>query len=238
MTSKQTDKRPVLLITHIRAADVGELPSILNYLNIPYQILRMNKGDELPVDISIYQGVVILGGVQSANDDHIDYIFNELKWLDSLINRNFKIFGICLGAQLVARALGAEVSCHPDGLYSFGWYSLKGVNSDVFSLGNSFTFYHRHSEIFSLPQGALLTATRPNYPNQGFIYGKNIVATQFHPEVNQSLISDWLIRKRPLPDEGLKGSQNVDLQIADTSAHIPRAHSWLKSFMHSWLDLR
>ena len=234
--SPRLKDRPVLLITHLTASDTGEFSVILENKKIPYKILRLNKGDRLPEDLSMYSGAVSFGGIQSANDDYVDYIHYELKWLERAFLSNFPVFGICLGAQLIARALGASVTQHPEEIYEFGWYPIFPVNDNELEIPDSFVCYHRHGEIFSLPHGARLSASGPNCPNQGFIYSDNVIATQFHPEVNESLIHKWLLGARPLADEGLPGSQGVELQIKNSQVYIPSAHRWLSDQISSWLS--
>lgn len=229
------EKLPLILATHIRAEDSGEIPLILQRKNIPYITLRLNKGEELPTDISQYRGVIIFGGLQSANDDHINYIRKELYWLEKVIEMNFPVFGICLGAQLVARTLGARVMPHPSGFYEFGWYELEPFGHNHLDICESSFFYQRHGEVFDLPKDAKLSITGYNFENQGFTFKNNVIATQFHPEINSNLLEHWLKRARPLPDETLYGAQAIEMQIEDSILYIPKALSWLDKALDKWL---
>jgi len=238
VTNQETacDHRPVLLSTHLSASDVGEIVPILDRAGIPHRTLRLNKGDELPIDRSACRGIVTYGGFQSANDDHLDYIAAELRWLEAAIGEGFPVFGICLGAQMVARALGAEVRRHETGLYEFGWYPVEPVGDDAFGLGGPLTCYHRHGEVFDLPAGARLTATRETCPNQGFSFGENVIATQFHPEVNSAVLTRWLDRPRPLPDEDHEeGVQDIAGQLEAAPGFMPAVHTWLEALVLRWL---
>ena len=234
--TKKQDSRPVLLATHLSAGDAGEFVPILERAGIAHQTLRLNKGDELPANRSDVRGIVTFGGVQSANDDHLNYVAAELRWLEAAISDGIPVFGICLGAQMVARVLGAEVRCHETGLYEFGWYPVEPTGGDEFQLGGPLTCYHRHGEVFDLPEGASLTATRASCPIQGFTFRDNVIATQFHPEVNQAVLSRWLDRPRPLPDEGHEeGVQEIDCQLKAGPTHIPAVHTWLEALVLKWL---
>ena len=230
-----TDQRPIILATHLTAKDSGGLPEILDLKNIPYVTLRLNKNDELPRDISNYRGIVLFGGIQSTNDDYIDYIYKELNWIDNAVNKEFPIFGICLGAQLVARALGAKVLKNRSGLYEFGWYPVEPSEANPLAISEFSTFYQRHGEIFELPEGAKLAATNTTCKNQAFIYGNSVIATQFHPEINNSLLSSWLNKPRPLQDEKYYGAQDVEKQIKESALYIPPALAWLETTIDIWL---
>lgn len=231
------DRRPVLLATHISAGDSGQVSLVLDRASIPHETLRLNKGQLLPPVLAHYRGVISFGGAQSATDDHLDYIAAELRWLEQAIEAGFPVFGICLGAQMVARVLGATVGRHTDSGYAFGWAPVSPVGDDPLGLGDPLNAYHRHGEVFTLPAGATLAATRPGWPNQAFTWGSNVVATQFHPEVNLTLLKHWLARERPLADEHHAGVQDIEVQLDDAHAHIPFVHRWLEASLHGWLGV-
>ena len=81
MSADRPPEKPVLLVTHVTAIDVGAIPDLLAGLGRSSRVIRANKGEPFPDDIESLGGVVSFGGPQSANDDHVDYIRAELDWM-------------------------------------------------------------------------------------------------------------------------------------------------------------
>jgi len=131
-------RKPVLMLTHVTARDAGQIAVIVAALGHPVEVLRLNKGAPLPENIEDYAGFVSFGGPASANDEHIDYIRAELDWMPRVIALGVPLLGVCLGAQLVARSLGAAVALHAEGLYEFGYYPVTPLgDGDDLQMGRS-----------------------------------------------------------------------------------------------------
>ena len=113
-------KKPVLMLTHVTAGDAGEMAAIFARLGHPVETRRLNKDAALPENIADYAGFVSFGGPVSANDEHLDYIRAELDWMPRVMAQGTPLLGVCLGAQILARSLGANVKPHAEGLYEFG----------------------------------------------------------------------------------------------------------------------
>ena len=229
-------KHPVLLLTHVTAGDVGQVSIILRSLGYPIKVLRLNKGDQLPTKIRDYSGVIAFGGPMSANDDHIDYIRSELDWMPKVIEKNIPLLGICLGAQILARSLGAVVRKHPNGLYEFGYYPVfrEGEGNDL-KIPMQLKVFHRHGETFDVPSGARRLVTRESFPNQAFRYGDNSFGLQFHPEVNDTVLEFWLRRRPPPVDLNRFGAQGIEEQFAGHVKNANFVHSWLGKFLKCWV---
>ena len=228
---------PVLLVTHVTAGDPGEVPALLASLGQPTRIIRANKGEPFPEDVRALAGVVSFGGPQSANDDHTDYIRAELDWLPRLMAAEVPLLGICLGGQMVARALGATVAPDPRGLYEFGYFPvepLEGAAGDL-ALDTPLTVAHRHGEAFTLPAGARRLARRDVFENQAFRYGATTWAFQFHPEVNDAVLARWLDRDPPAEDLAYAGAQTAAEQRANHARYHRTVHDWLGRFLALWL---
>lgn len=229
-------KKPVLMITHVHSADPGQAAVILSELGYPVETLRANKGQPLPERVAEYAGFVSFGGPQSANDDHIDYIKAELDWVPHVAAQNVPFLGVCLGAQIVARSLGARVAPHPEGLYEFGYYPIEPAAQDgALQLAHEIEVCHRHGEAFELPAGAVRLATRETFPNQAFRYGRSTFGIQFHPEVNDAVLHRWLDRDPPPEDLAFRGAQPAAEQYAKHARHQAAMHSWLRRFLAFWV---
>lgn len=152
-------------------------------------------GSELPRDLSGYDALVILGGPMNVYEEEE---YPHLKRVEILIrdawDRNLPSLGICLGGQLMAKALGAPVTRNP--VQEIGWYNLtltsRGKVSPLFSgLPEEFPVFQWHGDTFAIPAGAAHLATCPTCANQAFSYGKSLFALQFHPEITPEMVASW-----------------------------------------------
>lgn len=147
---------------------------------------RLYLGDPLP-DRSEIDMLIIMGGPMNVYDFHIhSWMQEEVEWLTDYIKAAKPVMGICLGAQIIAAALGVDV--HPGKHREIGWHNLQFLPS----LGDyriwkdlpaARKVLHWHGDTFPIPEGATRIASSQAFPNQGFIYKKRVMALQFHLEV-------------------------------------------------------
>jgi GMP synthase (glutamine-hydrolysing) len=141
-------------------------------------------------------GLIMLGGTMSANDgDRFRFLFAELDWIREAVRRQVPTLGICLGAQLLAKALGAEV--YRSRQTEIGWYQVDllpaAAEDRLFkNRGNRETVFHWHGETFDLPTGAVHLAQSPQCRQQAFRYGERAYGLQFHAEMVPELMELWL----------------------------------------------
>ncbi len=131
--------------------------------------------------------LIVLGGPMSANDN-FDWLEQEKLLIKQAIDENVLVFGICLGAQLIAKILGGVISKNPE--KEIGWYPLDCMYN---FLKPDFSVFHWHGETFSIPEGAQLIASSKACANQAFVYGDNVLALQFHLEMNEAGIRDIVL---------------------------------------------
>ena len=230
-------KKPVLMLTHVTARDAGEIAVIAAELGHWVETLRLNKGEKLPENIADYAGIVSFGSPASANDAHVDFIRAELDWIPRVMAAEVPFLGVCFGAQMLARVLGAGVAPHAEGQYEFGYYPVTPTGeSGALQLDAPLHFCLRHGEGFELPSGAERLASGETFPNQAFRFGATNFAVQFHPEVNDEVLSHWLDRDTPPHDLTKPGAQSVEEQRRNHARHHPAMHAWLHKFIASWLS--
>lgn len=141
--------------------------------------------------------IVILGGpIGAYEDESYPYLSEELALIRTRLDACKPILGFCLGAQLIARALGASV--YPGPATEIGWITLnitnEGLESPVKHLnGNLTNMFHWHGDTFDLPVGAKRLASTDDCLNQIFSFGDSCLAFQCHPEVDITKIESWLI---------------------------------------------
>jgi GMP synthase (glutamine-hydrolysing) len=179
----------ILVVRHEPFEHLGHFAEILKQNNIPF--FYKDLGERLALDAC--RGVIVMGGPQSANDS-LPGLLAELKLIEQAVAAETPVLGICLGAQLIARALGARVYRNPE--KEIGWapiYLTEAAESDaVFSgIASPATLFHWHGETFDLPAGARWLAYSDKCRHQAFRFRRNVYGVQFHPEITPEMIVDW-----------------------------------------------
>ena len=147
---------PVLIVLHGELSTPGRVAIQLRNRDIPLDVRRPRFGDELPKTLDGHTGAVIFGGPQSANDDD-EIVKREIEWIGIPLKEKKPFLGICLGAQMLAKQLGARVYKHPDSHAEIGYYPIKptaagrGLCRDWPS-----HVYQWHREGFDLPDKTVL----------------------------------------------------------------------------------
>ena len=187
--------KPVLIISHATCEAPGYLREFLDKQSVAYRVIN-HDDDELGSScIEDVAGVVFLGSPVNANDS-LPWIKAEIEFIKVLLANKIPLLGICFGAQLMARALGAKVCSAAD--MQIGWHRVKSSQQvqTVFkdsALPAIFNAFEWHGDTFSIPADAVPLFTADCIENQGFAY-KNCLALQFHPEITESMIFEWLDR--------------------------------------------
>jgi GMP synthase (glutamine-hydrolysing) len=223
----------ILLIVHQETSDPGLIGQILRTRGYELDTRCLAMGDRLPADSNEHEGTIIFGGPMSANDDHIlPFLQAEMDWISVVLNSGKPFLGICLGAQLLARVLGATVAPHPDGIAEIGYFPVQPT-----AAGKAFDLpeqvYHWHREGFELPKGATLLAQGETFINQAFCYG-SAYGLQFHPEMTEAMIDKWTtLGAEQLT---LTGAQLRQQQLEKYRVYGPAIAIWLERFLTRWLD--
>lgn len=180
---------------HIIQNDPEVPPGILTeYLAVPPVLCRADQGEQLPA-LGRISALIVLGGAMGAHDDVRHPFLTDLKQLiRDLVFAGKPYLGICLGGQLLAAALGAQV-------VASRWEELGTLHVQLTAAGRSdllfqgiperFTTFQWHHDSFDLPEGAVLLASSTACPHQAFRVGANAWGLQFHPEVTEQIIRSW-----------------------------------------------
>lgn len=208
-------------IRHVPHEGLGAIEGALIDAGIVYQYGHPTEISGLPD----YDYLIILGGPWSVYDG-FPWLDAELQLIREAMEKNIPILGICLGAQLIATALGAEV--RPCGPKEIGWYPLRlteegGNDALLGHLGEEETVFQWHGDMFDIPAGAVHLAASPLCRNQAFRYGDSVWALQFHLEVTPPMVEQWLTE----PDNEAEvrqafGSGHFDQVRGDTPKYADR----------------
>jgi len=226
------------VIRHIAFEDLGSLEPALNQQDYAVTYVEAGLDSLAGIDPLTPDIVIILGGPIGAYDEQ-DYPFlvDELHLLERRLEADLPTLGICLGAQLMARALGARV--YP-GLYKeIGWSPLElsneGMHSSLAHLAAEHTaVLHWHGDTFDLPAGSTHLASTSKYKNQAFSWGKHGLALQFHPEVTALGLERWLIG-HACEIAATPGVNIVGLR-KDTARYVEKLEVQAAKFWRTWLE--
>lgn len=224
--------RDVLIVMHGEDSCPGRIGQLLRRRGYRLDIRKPRFGCALPETLQGHAGAVIFGGPMSANDPD-DFIKSETDWIGVALKEDKPFLGVCLGAQMLARYLGAKVTCHEDQLHEIGYCDVMPTPA-----GQAFgdwpgQVYHWHAEGFELPAGASLLAQGRDFPNQACSYGRTAAGIQFHPEITYALVNRWSADAKWR--EGRRGAQSRAAQLAGHIRHGAAVASWLDRFLDRWL---
>ena len=223
---------PVLIILHQETSTPGRVGNALRALGHGLDIRRPRFGDPLPETLDDHAGAVIFGGPMSANDPD-DFVRREIDWIEFPLREQRPFMGICLGAQMLAKQLGARVAPHPQGRAQMGYYPIRPTAAGHSACpGWPDHVYHWHREGFELPNGAELLAEGSDFPVEAIQAGQAF-GFQFHPDVTYAMMHRWTTRgceRLTLP-----GACERHRHFADRAVHDVTERAWLKQFLDSWL---
>lgn len=217
-------RRPILIVQHTPYEHAAAVQRALESQGIETRVLHPYTGEKYP-SLKTIRGLISLGGPMGANDyeDH-PWIEPECKLLRQAVEKNLPVVGICLGGQLLARALGSrvETNSRPE----IGWHTVilneTGMLDPLLgSAGALPLVYHWHFDTFHLPQGATLLGKSRHCERQAYRIGENVYGFQFHPEADHQLIGEWLAEddideqiERAMREFGLETVQDRQTQRA------------------------
>ena len=186
----------LLVFQHVAFEILGTLDPLLKKSGFRIRYVNFERHPDAQPSIEGYHGLIILGGPMSVYEvDLHPHLLTEVQLIREAIGRGIPILGICLGAQLIARALGAEVSPNPS--VEIGWYDVRvgeeGLRDPLFAhFREREKIFQWHSDTFSIPEGAVALASSVTCANQAFRYGDKVYGFQFHMEVDEPLVERWL----------------------------------------------
>lgn len=185
----------IIVLVHSPTETGGLILDQLQKARLLFQELHLYKNELLPNDLTTIDGLVVMGGPMNVDEvDLYPFLKNEVNLIRQMISANKPVLGICLGAQLIAKALGSRV--YPNKVKEVGWgpiqFSSAAKNDALFlGLPDELSVLHWHGDTFDLPEGVIHLASSSKCQNQAFRYGEHVYGFQFHLEVTPSMLEKW-----------------------------------------------
>ncbi len=227
----------VMVLKHVDIEGPGLIEDYLHRHGIPRRIILLQPPLDLP-QIEDFTHLVLLGGPMNVyEEDRYPFLKGEDLLIKETIQRGKKILGICLGAQLIARALRAKV--FKASAKEIGWYEVSltefGLRDSLFSnFPLRFKVFQWHEDTFEIPAGARLLVTSDPVSHQAFRYGGNVYGLQFHLEVTEEMIQEWLETYegdiQGLPTSHFSKAEILTETGKNIKAYQKRGMTFLKNF--------
>lgn len=227
--------KTVLALRHVHFEDLGIFEPLLRARGYEIRYIDPSIDDLTALDVVTPDLVVVLGGPIGAFDDAIHpFVADELALVKARLDSGRAILGICLGAQFMARALGAKV--YPMGVKEIGFSPLtltvQGQQSPLALLGDV-PVLHWHGDQFDIPDGAELLASTNVGAHQAFRVGSKVLGLQFHLEADTARIEQWLVGHAS--ELGQAGISPNSLRT-DAQQIGPKLQAAAIRILESWLD--
>lgn len=217
----------ILVFQHVAAEPLGTLDALIRARGHRIRFVNFERDPDAEPDVDRYRGLIVLGGPMNVEDaGHRRHLLTELRCIERMLTRGRPVLGICLGAQLLAHALGARVQRH--GVQEIGWYRWRAATRAttdpvLAALPDEAAIFQWHGRTFDLPEDAVHLGSTDTCANQAFRWGAAAYGLQFHLEMDLALIRRWLHNpayRQELLDSGLgrspEGILAQSAQLIDT----------------------
>ena len=227
----------VLLLQHVRPEPPGTIADALDAHGLSHRTVRVYRDEPVPDRLDA-EGLVVMGGPMGVGDvDDRPHLSKELDLIEQALRDEIPLLGVCLGSQLMAHALGADVHAAPQKEIGWGEVALTDAAAEdpLFrDVDAPFTAFHWHGDVFDLPGGAVRLAQTDSTNTQAFRHGDRAYGLLFHLEVTPRTVA-WMTTafQNELAEEGLDGAAIR----RDAMTHEPALRETAGPVFGRWGDL-
>lgn len=228
----------ILVVQHENLGSPGAFGAALEALGARLDIRNDEAGDALPVDGGGHDALLVLGGTMNALEDaDHPYLPQSVSLIRDFHGRGKPVLGICLGAQLIARAFGGRVYVMDTPELGFVEIAPNGgaaADPLLAALAGPRSLMQWHYDSFDLPEGAALLASGPTGHPQAFRMGETTHGLQFHFEVSRDLIEGWLATLGDMPDDAVHNDFKGRIG-GDIDRHIDGSLAFCRDIAARWM---
>jgi GMP synthase (glutamine-hydrolysing) len=229
----------LLVLQHIACEPPAAFEDELRSRGLELVRVELDEGEAIPA-LDEFAGIVVMGGPMGAYDDEEHpWLAGEKRYLREAVGRDVPVWGVCLGAQLLAASLGARVYRGPEpevGLLPVELTEAAAADPVFGDAPPSIPTLQWHGDTFDLPEGATLLASSPAYPNQAFRFGRSY-GLQFHVEVTPELAAQWgEVPAYADSLEAILGPGALDRLVDELAAHADATLPLARSLFGRWLE--
>ncbi|MGB4064507.1 MAG: type 1 glutamine amidotransferase [Azonexus sp.] len=230
---------PVAIFRHSPTEGPGYFAIFLERQGIPWTLIALDEGAEVPITVDAFSGLCFMGGPMSVND--------PLPWIDPVcalireaVAKNIPVIGHCLGGQLMSKALGGQVTRNP--VKEIGWSGAHGEDNTIARhwlgdfAGQSGTVFQWHGETFSIPTGATRLLANGYCANQMFVLGPHL-GMQCHVEMTPEMIATWCEQwaDEAIAVADLPSAQTPETMLAEISTKLPVMRQLSEQLYSVWI---
>ncbi len=232
----------LLVFQHVPYEVLGNLDPMLRDAGFRIRYVNFGREPDAQPDVSKYDAMVVLGGPMNVGQtEAYPHLKTEIRCIQDAIEQEMPILGICLGAQLIAAALGARV--YASRIKEIGWYDVtptqEGLRDPVLKhLAGHEAIFQWHGDTFDIPRGAVHLASSKQCPNQAFRFGERVYGFQFHLEVDRPMIERWFTIPNML--EECSNAEQVDKPddiLKQTRQNIAASEALGEKTFRAFIDL-
>lgn len=231
----------ILVFQHVPYEPLGTLDPLLKESGFRLRYVNFGRDPGHRPVLDKYAALIVLGGPMNSDQiEHYPNLITEVEIIREALDRDMSVLGICLGAQLLAKALGGSVSRNE--VREIGWYDVTLTESGradpvLSAFDDRQEVFQWHEDGIELPAGAEHLASSPASAVQAFRYGEHAYGFQFHLEVDRSLVERWLTvpANQPMLDAE-RGTIDPEQIRQQTPARIGALEALSRSTFSRWID--
>ena len=228
----------VLVLQHTPPETLGTIADALAARGLTHQYVRSFLGEKVPVDMGDAVGLVVMGGPMGVHDvEQNPFLRDEMRLIENALRKEKPILGICLGSQMLASVLGAQVTRGKK--KEIGWFPVRLAEHAAkdplwHGLEQAFVAYHWHGDVFDLPKEAVSLASSEMTPHQAFRHGSSAYGLLFHMEITENMVREML---RHFSDELQRENLDGGWIMQKWEDHAPRLEKISQVVFRRWAGL-
>jgi GMP synthase (glutamine-hydrolysing) len=226
----------IYVLQHHPVESLCNIADALEAAALAWQYIHVNDGQPVPPSMKGAGGLIVMGGPMGVyQTERYPWLRDEMRLIEDAMKMNLPVLGVCLGAQILAAALGAKVERNPNGK-EIGWHSIRLHDSAkddrlMRGLPTTMTPFHWHGDSFEVPPGAVSLASSDKTPCQAFRHGDKTYGFQFHFEVTRESVAAMA---EAFAKELVRQNIPADQMIAQASEFLPPLEKMSETVFARW----